>query len=398
MKTISRILSLSLILIMAFTVIVGAEDSKEEGQRIILQKSENLILDMQNAVSGLPTAESNASNVGRETFSITRLYDPNTNLTAGRCYAPSNFDLNWVVSIYGIQGNTLGPSCPYQLSVTATDSVRDIVMGYTSKSHFMWTNEGEVARSNVPLFSVLAPVMSASEYADQFILDMYSMCDEIYLIGESGLDQNGFDKLQARAQLNYDVLDNDLARSNGIYVRGAESSYAERTYAFSYNGINYCAQVVTVSDLTSVDMVASSYTEMVIPFLYYFCAPEEYFQQELMSFYQFIFNTRTTDQFEQLREEVKIATLNTLNGGQPFTISDQYVIDTLGYEDGYYFMASFLDELFNPDIYIAPKATLIKMLACFDHVYEMSDGTFYASVSESDVPAGASALPKNVNY
>lgn len=196
----------------------------------------------------------------------------------------------------------------------------------------------------------------------------------------------------------YDYYNTSFSTNDFMNLEETRSTYTEKSYSFEQNGIPYTVIVITATDLTQYTQSLGNYSdtmvEMIVPYVYIYCAPFSEIDSGRGNFDLFLSNTRVSDEFNLVKQKMSLALENAITSGTTANIDDQEISEILGTGDGTYSSEEFCDYILSQNSYTTSDGKEVKIPNSYDYVYEGENGNIYASNS-TDQPAGSTRLYSN---
>ena len=193
----------------------------------------------------------------------------------------------------------------------------------------------------------------------------------------------------------FEYYNTSFSTNDFVNLVGTRSTYTEKSYSFEQNGIPYTVIVVTATDLTQYTQSLGNYSdtmvEMIVPYVYIYCAPSSEIDSGRGNFDLFLSNTRVSDEFNIVKQKMSLALENAITSGTTANIDDQEISEILGTGDGTYSSEEFCDYILSQNSYTTSDGKTVKIPNSYDYVYEGENGNIYASNS-TDQPAGSTRL------
>ena len=345
-------------------------------------------------------------------YTITRVWDYDTGRTLGRCYAPSDDQINtrFMTDLTGEGECSI--ACPFQLIMQAVNPSGTRSMVYRSAMRYLYPPdpdhyfvEGQRYGLNMntfvgyPMEMMMYP-RTANEYADLLAVS-YACGEDIYRMDMNYVtdSEDPFLAQKSREQKDYMNLLNPMGFLFQVTCDGVLTTYAEGSYYLdSRDGplvmkIVVCTSIIHLVETDLYTNAVIDFAETVVPYVYSCIASEAESEEAFADFDLFVANSRATDEFALVTMK-ESQLLNEIISGVPVTYDEDEIMESLGYEDGSFYEDQFSDYILDQNDFTTSDGRSFKVPTSFDYVYEKDDGTIYVT-NGTEQPPGSTRLYAN---
>ena len=354
-----------------------------------------------------------------QSLSMVTCTDNQTGISVARAVVPQDYS---VTSQTSWCGSCQSPDYPAEVFITAEAPDGSIQLTYESPLEFVQCLNASVNGMqfvvhqdwtiSTDYLMMMLTYMNAQQYCDYVAQQCMKGASGVTLISETPVPQAVQTQLQQVSRQKLDEVNQILDVSNGIYVDYVETMAAERTYRYTDNYgksrilvVSAATQAVRLNEnVSAYGMGQTNITNLIwsIPYRYCLMVDEDKYEEGLSVYESFCTNTTISDQFKKAMAELSAQITTAVTNARATAMSQQasYVQDTFsselsGQEDTYTSTEAWDDAILDRNDYTLSSGDSVKVDTSYDYVYELSDGSVYATSSALDEPAGATRLYAN---
>lgn len=407
----------------------GIEDFLNGGSSAPAQTSEPTTTDYSGLYSQGDSSDTQTTQSGStgaqnmsQTVNMVTCTDNQTGLNVARAAVPADYSVQTETTWCGpVQSpdypasvfvNSMSPDGSIQMTYESTIAFIEIqnttINGVPFVFHQDWTY-------NTDYCMTMLQYMNASQYCDYVSQNCMPNTSNMTFVSEKPISQEDQAMLQQCAQEQYDNM-NQMLSSAGLQgtmsVPYSEVTVSERTYRFTdeYGKskilVVYCASnAVDLETHTGVPGMTETVINIrswTIPARYCLIVDEDKYDEGYQAFEAFSANTRVSDQFVETCKEMRDSIMQAILNAKSTSISSQssYVQDTFtsemsGEDDSYSVTDGWSDVIMERNDYTLSNGDSVKVDTSYDYVYELDDGSVYATNSALDEPGGSTLLYAN---
>ncbi len=375
----------------------------------------------QTGTSGTQTGTDSAQTMS-QTVNMVTCTDSQTGLNVARAAVPADYavqtETTWCGPVQcpdypaSVLVHTMSPDASIQMTYESTIGFIEIqnttINGVPFVFHQDWT-------FNTDYCMTMLQYMNASQYCDYVSQNCMPNTSNMTFVSEKPISQEDQAILQQCAQEQYDNM-NQLLASAGLQgtmsVPYSEVTASERTYRFTDEyGKSKILVVSCASNAVDLETHAGvpGMTETVInirswtiPARYCLIVDEDKYDEGYQAFESFSANTRVSDQFvetcKKMRDSIMQAIMNAKSStiaSQSSYVQDSFTSELSGVDDSYSVTDGWDDVIMERNDYTLSNGDSVKVDTSYDYVYELDDGSVYATNSALDEPGGSTLLYAN---
>lgn len=345
--------------------------------------------------------------------------DSQTGINVARAVVPEGYS---VTSETTWCGPCQSPDYPAEVFISAESPDGSIQLTYESPLEFVQVLNCSVNGLQIVVHQdwtlstdylmMMLTYMNAQQYCDYTAQNCMKGASGVTFTSETALPQDAQTTLQMLSQQKMDTLNQVLSGSDQIYVDYVETTAAERNYRYTDSSgkeriliVSTAVQAVRlVEDISSYGMGNTNIVNLIwsVPGRYCMMVDADKYDEALPIFEAFCNNTTISDQFKQSMSELSHAITTAVTNARATSLSSQvsYVQDTFsselsGQDDTYSSIDKWDDVIMDRNDYTLSSGDSVKVDTSYDYVYELSDGSVYATNSALDEPAGGTLLYAN---
>ena len=299
----------------------------------------------------------------------------------------------------------------YESPLEFVQHVNSNVNGLDLTSHQDWTFDAD-------LIMMMLTYMNAAQYCDFIAQNYVEGAVNMAFVSEEPLSQEEQSMLELSSQQQKDAINQFYAAASAenMYVDYVETTAAQRTYSYTdsatgkqkYLIVSAAVQGVrTVSDFSSYGMGSVNIVNMIwsVPARYCLMCDADKLEEGKAVFDAFCSNTTISDQFKQEMKKLsnqitQIVLGSGIEGPTGLdtvsdSVRDSFSSDLNRQDDTYSTAEAWDDVIMERNDYTLSSGDSVKVDTSYDYVYELSDGSVYATDSALDEPAGGTLLSPN---
>ena len=379
---------------------------------------------------GTPAADpaQTASPAAGQAINMVTCTDSQTGINVARAAVPEGYQVTSETSWCGL---CQSPDYPASVFISAMAPDGSIQLTYESPlefvqqlncnvngldltSHQDWTIDTD-------LMMMKLTYMTAPQYCDFISQNYMQGASNMTFVSEEPISQEVQSTLQQYSQQTLDGANQVYSTYVGdgsMRADYAETTVAQRTYSYTDNAtgkqkyliVSTAVQGIrTVSDFSGYGMGSVNITNVVwsVPARYCLMCDADQLEAGKAAFEAFCSNTTISDQFKQelkkLSSQIMQIVISSRTGGGTGggmetvsgTVQDSFSSDLGGQDDTYSSTEAWDDVIMDRNDYTLSSGDSVKVDTSYDYVYELSDGSVYATDSALDEPAGGTLLYAN---
>ena len=370
-------------------------------------------------ITGDQSGSSQASSSSAQSLNMVTCTDSQTGINVARAVVPEGYT---VTSETTWCGAIQSPDYPAEVFIDARSPDGSIELTYESPVEFVQVLNASVNGMqfmvhqdwtiSTDYLMMMLTYMNSQQYCDYVSQNCMPGATGMTFVSEKPVSEQSQQILQQSSQQKLDEINKLLSPSNGIYVDYVETTAAERTYRYTdpygkskYLIVSCVGQALRlVENISSYGMGETNITNLIwsIPGRYCLMVDEDRYDEGMAIFESFCTNTTISDQFKKAMADLSQAILTAVTNARATSMASQtsYVQDTFsselsGQDDTYSSMDAWDDAIMDRNDYTLSSGDSVKVDTSYDYVYELSDGSVYATNSALDEPAGGTLLYAN---
>ena len=374
------------------------------------------------ATAGGDTSDSttdSARTAAAQSLNFVTCTDSQTGINVARAVVPEGYN---VTSETTWCGPCQSPDYPAEVFISAESPDGSIMLTYESPLEFVQVLNASVNGLQIAVHQdwtispdylmTMLTYMNAQQYCDYTAQNCMKGASDVTFESEKELPQAGQALLQQLSQQKLDSLNQALSGSNEIYADFVETTATERTYRYYDSWGKEKVLIVAaatqgvriVENISSYGMGTTNIVNMIwsCPGRYCLMVDADRYEEGRAVYDAFCTNTTISDQFKKAMVELSQVIVSTVTNARATALSSQtsYVQDTFsselsGQEDTYSGADAWDDAIMDRNDYTLSSGDNVKVDTSYDYVYELSDGSVYATDSALDEPAGGTLLYAN---
>ena len=360
-----------------------------------------------------------AQTAAAQSMNFVTCTDSQTGINVARAVVPSDYS---VTSETTWCGPCQSPDFPAEVFISAESPDGSIQLTYESPLEFDQLLSANVNGMefavhqdwaiNPDYLMMMLTYMNAQQYCDYTAQNCMKGASGVTFQSETPLTPDAQATLQMLSQQKMDTINQVFSSVDQIYVDNVETTAAERTYRYTDSSGKERILVVStavqgvriVSDISSYGMGNSRIVHLVwsVPGRYCMMVDADKYEEGAAIFEAFCTNTTISDQFKKAMTDLSDMITTTVLNARGTAISSQtgYIQDTIsselsGQDDTYSAIEKWDDVIMDRNDYTLSSGDSVKVDTSYDYVYELTDGSVYATNSALDEPAGGTLLYAN---